>query len=379
MAQPLRFIGDPRRFIGERRPRDPSANGGVGEAPRGETPWAGREATYPPPYPNAWYALAESREIRRGESRRVDALGQSFAVFRDDDGKVGVLDAFCPHLGADLTKGTMDKGRIVCPFHAWTFDTDGRVCSAKFHPNIKDSHRARSWPVEEKLGLIFLFWGMNGRASTTPAKPPYPVPEHPGLPSGELVHRGRRDAGLVGTHIVEFAENSVDFAHFANLHGRMNIPWTELAVPFVEICHDVKWEQDPDHEHVVRFQDDVLLSVAGRKIAKTAGRAIVALHGPGSIAEFRISIPELGEVVMYHLHTPVEPLTQRVRFEWFASKKMPRLLVHYIVGSWMSQWQADVKIWKHKIYREKPLLTKDDGPVHRVRAWFEQFYEPIAD
>ena len=31
-------------------------------------------------------------------------------------------------------------------------------------------------------------------------------------------------------------------------------------------------------------------------------------------------------------------------------------------------------IWEHKIYRERPILTKVDGPVAQYRRWFRQFY-----
>ena len=41
-----------------------------------------RLSNYPPPYPNGWYMLADSKEIRAGELRHIAALGQNFAVFR---------------------------------------------------------------------------------------------------------------------------------------------------------------------------------------------------------------------------------------------------------------------------------------------------------
>ena len=38
------------------------------------------------------------------------------------------------------------------------------------------------------------------------------------------------------------------------------------------------------------------------------------------------------------------------------------------------QFTQDVPIWENKIYRERPLLTKTDGPVAQYRRWFRQFY-----
>ena len=46
------------------------------------------------------------------------------------DGVVGVLDAFCPHLGAHLGMGgTVEGNALRCPFHGWEFATSG-ACTA---------------------------------------------------------------------------------------------------------------------------------------------------------------------------------------------------------------------------------------------------------
>ena len=38
------------------------------------------------------------------------------------------------------------------------------------------------------------------------------------------------------------------------------------------------------------------------------------------------------------------------------------------------QFTQDVPIWENKIYRERPIITKVDGPVAQYRRWFRQFY-----
>jgi 3-Ketosteroid 9alpha-hydroxylase C-terminal domain len=38
------------------------------------------------------------------------------------------------------------------------------------------------------------------------------------------------------------------------------------------------------------------------------------------------------------------------------------------------QFTQDVPMWANKIYRERPMLTKVDGPVAQYRRWFRQFY-----
>ena len=63
-------------------------------------------------YPNGWFGLVHSKELAMSESTSVNALGENFAIFRDADGEVHILDAYCAHLGANLAVGGK-VGRFV--------------------------------------------------------------------------------------------------------------------------------------------------------------------------------------------------------------------------------------------------------------------------
>lgn len=56
------------------------------------------------------------------------AVGEQVAVFRGQDGEAYVVDAYCPHLGANLAVGGQVVGNCIeCPFHGWQFrGTDGK-------------------------------------------------------------------------------------------------------------------------------------------------------------------------------------------------------------------------------------------------------------
>ncbi len=55
--------------------------------------------------------------------------GMNLAVFRGESGRSYILDAYCPHLGANLgLGGTVDGDCIACPFHGWTFSGDDGKC-----------------------------------------------------------------------------------------------------------------------------------------------------------------------------------------------------------------------------------------------------------
>jgi nitrite reductase (NADH) small subunit len=56
-----------------------------------------------------------------GQVREVIFNGRAFCV-ANVDGKIAVLDGTCPHEGGPLGEGTIEEGRVVCPWHSFAFD-----------------------------------------------------------------------------------------------------------------------------------------------------------------------------------------------------------------------------------------------------------------
>ena len=67
----------------------------------------------PPVYPNGWFCLIYSEELSVGATTSVNAIGQNFAIFRDEEGQVHILDAYCVHLGANLAIGAKVRMRML--------------------------------------------------------------------------------------------------------------------------------------------------------------------------------------------------------------------------------------------------------------------------
>ena len=59
----------------------------------------------PPPFPNGWYNVLKSKEIKSEEVKSVDVNGRNLVVFRGKDKEVYALDAYCLHMGAHLGVG----------------------------------------------------------------------------------------------------------------------------------------------------------------------------------------------------------------------------------------------------------------------------------
>lgn len=105
----------------------------------------------PPPFPNGWFAIAESHDIKPGKAKNIDCLGENFVVFRSlESNEIFILDAYCTHMGANLgVGGIVKKNCIECPFHRWKFSGDDGSCV-----DIPYSNNGSSEGSLDSFGLI---------------------------------------------------------------------------------------------------------------------------------------------------------------------------------------------------------------------------------
>lgn len=103
--------------------------------------------------------------------KALRVMGQDLVLFRDAGGQWGLLDRDCPHRGADLAFGRHEGDGVRCPFHGWKFDAAGRCLETPAEPEgskLCERVRQRSYPVLEKSGVLFGWFGEEGKA------PPFP-------------------------------------------------------------------------------------------------------------------------------------------------------------------------------------------------------------
>ena len=123
-----------------------------------------RGKNYPPSYPNGWFSVGSADLVKKGQVVEVEAFGQKLAVFRGANGKVGVLDVYCPHLNANLAGGCVKGNNLVCPFHAWEFSTNGKCAHIPYSDKIPQQAATKSWLVKETWGLILVWYHSNNEA-----------------------------------------------------------------------------------------------------------------------------------------------------------------------------------------------------------------------
>eukprot|EP01084_Bolivina_argentea_P112792 201132_1 len=362
-----------------------------------------RESTYTG-YATGWYPLCWSREVKRGQVIQVNALGKSFAIFRGDmNGEIGILNAFCPHLGASLVaSGEVCDDMLICAFHKWAFDKHGTCTDIPYFEGktIPQSAHTKCYNSIEYHDMICVYYAETHNDMKPTAIPMYNLPtQHHLLDTTKYAYIGCHDYGVVQTHIREFAENAADWAHFAGIHGKMMFPFTQIEIPFISrwlsIHHTPathiggrnknnedyqaieKNKYGPNDKHFLYFINRSMLQWNGKDIPRSGGNSRITFCGPAGICIFKFVIPAYDpneEIVLFHTHLPMDKMHLRVRFHWYASKKLPRLLVWYVVGNWISQWTNDIEIWENKIFLDKPCLVKGDGPIMKMRRWYKQFY-----
>lgn len=110
--------------------------------------------------PDYWYAVELDANIRPGEVREVVFWKRSFALYRDAEGQLHCVENRCAHRNLKLTEGEVKGCRLVCPYHGWEYDGDGRLARVP-HNDFGRPLKLKlpSFPVKVRYGLVFLFPG----------------------------------------------------------------------------------------------------------------------------------------------------------------------------------------------------------------------------
>ncbi len=110
-----------------------------------------------------WQPVALSEEVPLdGAVLPVKLLGEDLVLFRNDDGRPGLLGIHCSHRGADLSYGRSENGGLRCIYHGWLYDIHGRCLDQPGEPGggkNRDSIRQLAYPCKEIGGIILAYMG----------------------------------------------------------------------------------------------------------------------------------------------------------------------------------------------------------------------------
>ena len=113
---------------------------------------------------NDWHAVAFADDVQDGQTLGTQLLGEELVIWRHA-GKVQVWKDLCIHRGAQLSKGWVVNGNIVCPYHGWRYDCDAKCVLIPAHPNTPPVKGARL--PSSRRGALWFDLGLLGDPSTT--------------------------------------------------------------------------------------------------------------------------------------------------------------------------------------------------------------------
>jgi Rieske 2Fe-2S family protein len=196
-----------------------------------------------------WIYVCRSTEIKGSRAFRIFELGdQKALIVRADDGTLRAFHNTCRHRGAALcieSEGTLRSGAIVCPYHAWVYNLDGKLLrtSSKTHPQGFDvaDYSLYGVHVREWRGFVFVAFGKD--------PPPFerlfdlPLNRLDAWPLGELVvgHVLLKD---IQCNWKIFWENYNECLHCPSVHPKLSNLVPIYGRGLLEERDDPAW---PDH------------------------------------------------------------------------------------------------------------------------------------
>ncbi|MEM7073700.1 MAG: aromatic ring-hydroxylating dioxygenase subunit alpha [Pseudomonadota bacterium] len=120
--------------------------------------WEAEKATI---FYRSWYYAGHASQVAEaGQYLTVRIHEQNVFVARSRSGELNAFHNVCPHRGHELVSGTGRKNVITCPYHAWAFDFDGVLRSARNTENVsgfrKEEFSLKPVRVEVFCGLVLV-------------------------------------------------------------------------------------------------------------------------------------------------------------------------------------------------------------------------------
>jgi 3-ketosteroid 9alpha-monooxygenase subunit A len=327
--------------------------------------------TVPERFARGWHCLGLADGFRDGKPHAVTAFGTKLVVFATADGTLNVLDAYCRHMGGDLTQGTIKDDAIACPFHDWRWSGAGRCVGIPYAKRVPLRARTRAWTTVEKNGQL-LVWN---DPEHNPPPPEFEIPDVEAVGSDEWSDWVWTTLRIEGSNCREIIDNVADMAHFYYIHFAFptyfkNVFEGHVATQFMQS----RGRPDVGTGGQYAGEDTLLKSEA-------------SYFGPSYMInwlwnDFKGTTIES---VLVNCHYPIDQNSFMLQYGVMV-KKLPGVddeMANKIAGKFAKSFKVgfeqDVAIWKNKSRIDNPLLCEEDGPVYQLRRWYEQFYVDAAD
>lgn len=314
----------------------------------------------PPGLPEGWFFLRRSAEVPVGAVVPLRLAGEDRVLWRDAAGAAHLQSAWCPHLGAHLGHGgTVQGGRIRCPFHGFEFDGAGACVATGY--GTKPPRRAQlpCVPVLERDGLVFAWLG-DREPGWTPD-----FGDSDGWSPFGLHHWELRG------HPQETTENSVDVGHFAWIHGYRDVETVEPMRPEGPLLTArYRFKKPLGHTFA---PEEIALAVWGLGYSRVeVSDKLVGAHFRLLVLPTPIEADRIRLTIGLSIQDPSRAEARPWRFvpRWLARG----VIAPIVLRTYQGEVEADFVIWSNKSWLRRPALAEGDGPIGPYRAWAAQFY-----
>ncbi|NNE56660.1 MAG: aromatic ring-hydroxylating dioxygenase subunit alpha [Hellea sp.] len=305
-------------------------------------------------FPFGWYPVLLSTELAVSEVKPLRYFARELAIWRGEDGKPRMLDAFCRHLGAHMGHGGKVYGNLLeCPFHAWRYSgEEGSVKEIPYSKSIPPRVTrkcTRNYPMREMNGLIWMWYHPE---DIEPLYEPVKLPE---CSDPEWSDYDICEWNIYGS-LQNMAENGVDTAHFRYIHGTADVPEAELH-----------WGEY-DRSGIVRAKMGTPKGVVDGMITSKS-------QGPG---QNWVRFTGICETLLIACITPVDEDHIHARYLYTQPKaqvegKMARV-AKAIIADVNKQLDQDKVVWDRQQYQPKPVICNGDGPIAQFRIFYSKYY-----
>lgn len=326
-------------------------------------PYIIQSDTVPDRYARGWHVLGLAKDFG-AEPVTLNYFGKRLVAYRGkDDAEIHVLDAYCPHMGADLSKGCVKGDSIICPFHAWSWGKDGVCNDIPYAERIPKKAVIKSWPTTEQNGLLFVW---NDPEGNPPIPEQYPQ-RNADYFSGEWTDWNIAEF-TIHSNCRELVDNMADMGHFGPVHYSQvetfrNISEGHKFTQYMSGGHDILAEAGKGFTSVATYEGPAYMTttMTGSMDGKDVVTHLLVAHIPVSLEQFKIFLG----VMMKKESTLCDEQNQS--------------MVDAYTQMSVDSFVQDVEIWDNKIRVDNPLMCDGDGPINMVRKWYSQFYMDVAD
>lgn len=169
-----------------------------------------------------WTPVCLIEEVSEPDGTPVKAkvFGEDLVVFRDTNGRVGVMDEYCPHRRVSLVFGRNENCGLRCLYHGWKMDVDGNIVERVSEPVIPITNlnaappKHLAYPTKEWGGFV---WTYMGPPDTQPGfEPPAWAPTADVQVTIAKV--------IIPCNWAQILEGAIDSAHSSSLHSSDMVP-----------------------------------------------------------------------------------------------------------------------------------------------------------